>query len=62
MLILFKIFMSILLLIGIISPKTAWKISEGWKFRNVEPSTAYLVVNRIMATVIFIVIWFVMPN
>lgn len=62
MLILFKIVISIFLLIGIISPETAWKISEGWKFRNVEPSTAYLVFGRIMSIVILVVIWFIFPN
>lgn len=62
MLILFKILMSILLLIGIISPETAWKMSEGWKFRNAEPSTAYLVFGRIMSIIILVIIWLVIPS
>lgn len=37
-----KIIASIFLLIGIISPETSWKMSEGWKFKDAEPSEGYL--------------------
>ncbi len=57
-----KIFVSIFLLIGIINPKIAWMISEGWKFKNAEPSEVYLIINRIMAIVILIVIWLIIPG
>lgn len=60
--VLFKILFSVILLIGIINPKMAWKISEGWKYKNVEPSTAYLVVNRVVSIVMLVVIWFVIPG
>jgi len=56
-----KVIASIFLVIGIINPKIAWKISEGWKFKNVEPSEVYLLFNRIMSVVILVVIWFVIP-
>ena len=57
-----KIIVSIFLLIGIINPKIAWMISEGWKFKNAEPSEVYLIINRIMAIVILIVIWLIIPG
>ncbi|WP_085930980.1 DUF6199 family natural product biosynthesis protein [Desulfosporosinus sp. OT] len=53
---------SIFLLITIINPRITWMISEGWKFKNAEPSELYLIINRIMAVVIFIVIWVLVPN
>ena len=37
-----KILLILLLIINIINPKIAWKIGEGWKYKNVEPSDAYL--------------------
>ncbi|EHQ89458.1 DUF6199 family natural product biosynthesis protein [Desulfosporosinus youngiae] len=52
-----KIIASVFLLITIINPRITWMISEGWKFKNAEPSELYLMINRIMAVVIFIVIW-----
>lgn len=57
-----KMIASIFLLITIINPRITWMISEGWKFKNAEPSELYLIINRIMAVVIFIVIWVLVPN
>lgn len=62
MFILVKIFMSAIALVGIISPRFLWKISEGWKFKNAEPSTAYLTISRIIFAIMLILIWFVIPN
>jgi hypothetical protein len=58
----FKVIISIILLIGIISPKLAWKISEGWKYKNAEPSTFYLVMGRIVSIILLVVVWFALPN
>jgi len=56
-----KLIASVFLLIGIINPKITWMISEGWKFKNAEPSEVYLIINRVMAVVILIVIWLLIP-
>lgn len=61
--IIYKILISIFLIIGIIYPREILKISQGWKYNNsAEPSAAYLIVNRILAAVFFIIIWFVFPS
>ncbi|WP_068965592.1 DUF6199 family natural product biosynthesis protein [Desulfosporosinus sp. BG] len=57
-----KLIISVVLLVGIINPRIAWMISEGWKFKNAEPSEVYLLFNRIMAIVILIVIWLIFPG
>jgi hypothetical protein len=57
-----KLFFTIFCLIGIINPKLTWKMSEGWKFKDAEPSEAYLIMTRIMSIVILIVVWFVIPG
>lgn len=62
MFILIKIIISIFALVGIINPELFWKLSEGWKFRDAEPSDAYLVYTRIVSVVILIVLWLVFPN
>lgn len=62
MLIFFKIIISTVLVIGIINPQMAWRITEGWKYKNVEPSAVYLFINRIAAIFGLIIIWFVFPN
>ena len=55
----FKIILSVLLIIGIFNPRKAWKMSEGWKFKeDIEPSATYIVVNVIGSIVILIVMWF----
>lgn len=62
MIILFKIIFSIFAIIGIVNPELSWKMSEGWKFRNAEPSEAYLVFTRIVGVIALIVIWVLFPN
>lgn len=57
-----KIILSILLLVSLINPKLQWKITETWKFKNAEPSTAYLVITRISSLITLIVIWVLIPN
>jgi hypothetical protein len=59
--ILIKLIFTVLALIGIINPKLSWKISEGWKFKNAEPSSFYLGMTRVMSVVILIIVWFVLP-
>ena len=34
-------------LLSIISPETAWYLSEGWRYKNLEPSEEYLRASRI---------------
>lgn len=52
-----KIIASILLIIGIINPKLSWKMSEGWKYKDIEPSEGYLIGTRITSVVILVIIW-----
>jgi hypothetical protein len=37
----------VLSLVAIVSPRTAWFLQDGWKYSNVEPSNAALVMIRI---------------
>ena len=60
--ILIKFLLSIFLIIGIIFPKFAWMMSEGWKLKNAEPSDLYLVMCRISSVIILIAIWIAIPN
>jgi len=53
-----KIIASAFLLIYIFNPKIGWMISEGWKYKNAEPSEVYLIINRILAVAFLIIIWF----
>jgi len=55
---LFKFLVSIPLIVGILNPQLAWEMSEGWKFKNAEPSEAYLIMTRVMSVVILFVLWF----
>jgi hypothetical protein len=48
---------SIFLIVGIVNPRFAWEMSEGWKFKDAEPSEAYLVMTRISSVIILIVLW-----
>jgi hypothetical protein len=57
-----KIIISIILIIGIINPRISWMLSEGWKFKNAEPSTIYLIMTRIISVIMLIVIWILIPN
>ncbi|MFA5523616.1 MAG: DUF6199 family natural product biosynthesis protein [Tissierellales bacterium] len=52
-----RIVASIFLIIGIINPRLAWKMTEGWKFKDVEPSDAYLIMTRIISIVILVIVW-----
>ena len=56
-----KIIISIFCILGIINPELTWKISEGWKVKNVEPSDVYLNLNRIASAVVLFIVWFVIP-
>lgn len=56
---LFKFIISIPLIAAIISPRFMWTISEGWKFRDAEPSDAYLAMTRVMAVIMLLLLWFV---
>ncbi|MDI9215817.1 histidine kinase [Clostridium tertium] len=51
-----------MLLINIFNPRLSWKMSEGWKYKDVEPSDSYLIVNRISSVIILVIIWFTVPN
>ncbi len=55
-----KVIFSIFLAIGIVSPRTTWAMTEGWKFRDAEPSDAYLMITRVMSTIILLVLWLAM--
>lgn len=52
-----KIIVSIFLIIGIINPELSWKLSEGWKFKDAEPSDAYLIMTRIISVIVLIIVW-----
>ncbi len=58
----FKLIVTIFLVIGIIRPEILWYLSEGWKFRDVEPSETYLILTRISLVFTLIVIWIFIPN
>lgn len=34
-------------IVSVLSPRTMWYLSEGWKYKNVEPSDTALVMMRI---------------
>lgn len=49
-----SIFGFLLLIVGglsAISPETAWQLNMGWKFKDAEPSDAYLLYTRIVGIV-----------
>ena len=62
MFILIKLVFTVFCLLGIIYPRLSWKMSEGWKFKDAEPSTLYLAMTRIMSFIILIVVWFFIPS
>ena len=37
-----KVIVGIFLIINTINPKLIWRITEGWRYKNVEPSDSYL--------------------
>ncbi|WP_088043305.1 DUF6199 family natural product biosynthesis protein [Bacillus sp. EAC] len=45
--VLFAFIFIILGIIGTFFPKVSWYISEGWKFKGAEPSTAALIIARL---------------
>lgn len=55
MLPLFGLLFIIIGIIGAVSPRTTWYMSEGWKFKNAEPSDAVLILNRVMGVVFSII-------
>lgn len=62
MIIFIKLFFSVMCIIGIVNPKLSWKMAEGWKFKNVEPSSFYLIMTRIMSVIMLIIVWLIIPN
>lgn len=56
---LFKFIVSIPIVIAIIKPEFAWKMAEGWKFKDAEPSEIYLIMTRVMSVITLIILWFV---
>ena len=46
-------------LISIFNPRLSWKIQKGWKFKNAEPSDAYLLATRIGGIIGTIVCFYV---
>lgn len=62
MLFLVKLIFSVFCLIGIINPELSWKMSEGWKFKDAEPSEMYLFATRAASVIILIFIWLVFPR
>jgi len=49
-----------LLLIGfglleVINPRITWYLSEGWKFKDAEPSDLYLAVSRVVGAVLVLI-------
>jgi hypothetical protein len=59
--ILIKILFTVFCIMGIVNPRLSWKMSEGWKFKNAEPSEFYLGMTRIMSIIILVVVWFIIP-
>jgi hypothetical protein len=49
-------------IIGAMFPRAAWYMSEGWKFKDAEPSDAALIMNRIMGIVFAIIGFFFMVS
>lgn len=47
-------------LLNLLDPRTAWKIGEGWKYKDAEPSDGYLFAQRIGGFVCIIFGIFVM--
>jgi hypothetical protein len=53
------------ILLAIISPRTFFKISEGWKYEDVEPSEAYIHWIRagaIIALIALPIFWYRLSN
>ncbi|MFZ5828199.1 MAG: DUF6199 family natural product biosynthesis protein [Bacillota bacterium] len=37
------------------APRTMWYISEGWKFKDAEPSDGYLLFGQVLGVILFLV-------
>lgn len=55
--ILFKLIFTVISLIGIIRPDIMWVLSEGWKYKDVEPSETYLILSRVLSVIALILVW-----
>ena len=54
---LFVVIPILIMLAGILTmffPRVAWKLSEGWKYKNMEPSNGALVAQRIVGGIVAI--------
>lgn len=48
----------LLMLLGALNffaPRFMWQITEGWKFKDAEPSEGYLLFGRVIGVVLFFV-------
>lgn len=54
-----RILISLPLIISICYPKLIWLIGGGWKYKNVEPSDAYLYIIRAAAIIVLLLVWLV---
>ena len=55
-----KIFVSVLCILNIFKPLVNWKLTEGLKNKNAEPSDIYLLITRISGVIVLIFVWFFM--
>ena len=42
-------------ILSVASPKFAWKINYGWKFKDAEPSDGILIANRILGAIMAVI-------
>jgi len=49
-----KVIVGIFLIINTINPKLIWRITEGWRYKNVEPSDSYLYFSRLISLTILL--------
>jgi hypothetical protein len=62
--IIFPIFFIVSGICSLFWPRTMWYLSEGWKFKDAQPSGCYLAVTRIgglvlliMGFLVFAIVW-----
>ncbi|NLP38084.1 MAG: hypothetical protein GX357_10555 [Firmicutes bacterium] len=48
--------MTIVIIVGIVSPKTIWMLRTGWRIKGAEPTKAALVVTRIVMIIAAIIL------
>ena len=58
--IILKVFVSVLCILNIFNPLVNWKLTEGLKNKNAEPTDIYLLITRISGVVVLIFVWFFM--